>query len=108
MSPLRTSLCGHDVPAKDVLVEDMMSKQDVIKSMCRHHVLDGDVLGRDVLNEDVLGGDIMSTQGRPRADVPVEDIHVCFYFCPLVFILSKFETFISRNTNLYKHLLLQG
>ncbi len=26
----------------------------------------------------------MSTQGRPRAGVPVEDIYVCFYFCPLV------------------------
>ncbi len=63
---MRTSLCGHDVPAKDVLIED---------------VLDGDFLGRDVL---VLGGDIMSTQGHPRADVPVEDIYVCFYFCPFV------------------------
>ena len=53
-------------------------------SLCRHKVLDGDVLGRDLLDEDVLGGDIMSTQGCPRADVPVEDISVYFYFCPFV------------------------
>ena len=84
----RMSLCGHQVPNKDfpiedVLdrdvpfedmsvednpVEDLMSTQghDVLgwMSLCRHHVL----------AEDVLDGDIMSTQGRPRADVPVEDI----------------------------------
>ena len=32
------------------------------KSLCGHHVLDGDVHGRDVLDADVLGRDIISTE----------------------------------------------
>ena len=55
---------------------------DIIKSLCGHHVLDG-----DVLDEDVLGKDITSTQGHkviarmslcgyhiPNKEVPVEDV----------------------------------
>ena len=112
-SPLRTSLYGHKISAEDVLVEDVLDGdvpiEDIMSaqgpdilgrmSLCGHQVIDkdvlgGDVLGKDikslcghhVLNGDALGRDVMSTQGRPRADVPgpVEDIYVCFYFCPFV------------------------
>ncbi len=38
---------------------------------CGHHVLDKDVLGEDTV-----------LQGRTGGGVPIEDIYVCFYFCP--------------------------
>ena len=88
---------GTQSPCKDVPVRkphpqkrtSSVRTSSTGTSLCGHHVLDGDVLGGDVLggdvlDEDVLGGDIVSTQGRPRADVPVEDFYVCFYFCPFV------------------------
>ncbi len=79
------SLWGHHVLAEDVLEGDVLGKD--IKSPCGHRVLDGDVIDRDIL----LGKDIMSTHGRPQADVPVEDIYVCFYFCPFVLTVGQVQ-----------------
>ena len=103
----RMSLCGHQVPNKDVAVEDVFGGDIPIENMSvednpvedlmstqGHTVLVRMSLwGHHVLAEDVWiscprqrrpRGDVLSTQGRLRADVPVKDIYVCFYFCPFV------------------------
>ena len=86
------SLCGHDVPADDVLVEDVPAEdvpavEDVVStqghpstdfmSLRGHYVLnDGAGMssaGTSCPHRDVLNGDVL-----------IGDIYVHFYFCPFV------------------------
>ena len=85
MSPLRTSLCAHDVPNHDVPVEDTMSpsRMSPLRTfLCGHKVHVEDVLDGGVPTEDLMsaqGHDVIGRMSLRGHHVPDEDVlNLCY------------------------------